>query len=52
VAWELVERGDLQLAQAARALAWSPPVPAIDKTSGLAVRARSVLGEELDEHPG
>ncbi len=45
VAASLLERGELTLAQAARALAWSEPVPGLEETGGLAVRARSVLGE-------
>ena len=45
VALELVSRGDLGLAQAARALAWSQPVPEVEKTSGLAARVRSAFGE-------
>ena len=52
VAAVLVERGDLNLAQAARVLAWSKPVPGVGETNGLAVRARSALGEELHAHPG
>jgi hypothetical protein len=51
VATVLVERGDMNLAQAARALAWSKPVPRVGETNGLAVRARSALGEELHAHP-
>jgi hypothetical protein len=47
VALELVARGDLALAEAARALAWSEPVPGVQKTSGIAARARSAL-EEAD----
>jgi len=43
VAMMLAERGDVQLAQAARALAWSQPVPAVERTSGLSARARSAL---------
>lgn len=50
VATVLVERGDMNLAQAARALAWSKPVPGVGETNGLAVRARSALGEELHAH--
>jgi hypothetical protein len=51
VAAGLVERGDVKLGQAARTLAWSKPVPRVAETSGLAARARSVLGQELREHP-
>ena len=51
VAAGLVERGDVKLGQAARTLAWSKPVPGVGETSGLAARARSVLGQELREHP-
>jgi hypothetical protein len=51
VACGLVKLGDLQLGQTARALAWSEPAPAVDKTSGLAARARTVLAEELYAHP-
>jgi hypothetical protein len=47
VAGVLVDRGDVTLAQAARTLAWSKPVPGVGETNGLAVRARSALGEEL-----
>jgi hypothetical protein len=43
VATMLAERGDVQLAQAARALAWSQPLPAVERTSGLSARARSAL---------
>lgn len=49
VALELVARGDLGLAEAARALAWSEPVPETELTSGLAARARSAFGEEMHE---
>lgn len=45
VALELVARGDLALAEAARALAWSEPVPAVQTTSGIAARARSAFDE-------
>lgn len=51
VAEGLVDRGDMKLAQTARALAWSEPVPGVEETSGLAARARSALGEELHEDP-
>ena len=51
VAAVLVERGDMNLAQAARVLAWSKPVPGVGETNGLAVRARSALGEEPHAHP-
>lgn len=51
VAAALVEHGDMTLAQAARALAWSKPVPGVEETSGLALRARSSLGEELHANP-
>ena len=47
VALELLARGDLPLAETARALAWSEPVPGVDLTSGLAVEARSAF-EEAD----
>lgn len=47
VAAGLVERGDMKLAQAARALAWSEPVPGVEETGGLAARARSLFQEEL-----
>ena len=47
VAAALVERGDMELAQAARALAWSEPVPGVEETAGLAARARSSFREEL-----
>ena len=47
VAAGLVEHGELKLAQAARALAWSEPVPGLEATGGLAVRARSVFWEEI-----
>jgi len=49
VAAGLVECGDVKLGQAARTLAWSEPVPGVEQTSGLAARARSVLGQELHE---
>lgn len=51
VATVMVERGDMKLAQAARVLAWSQPVPGVGETNGLAARARSALGKELHEHP-
>ena len=47
VAAGLVEHGDLKLARAARALAWSEPVPELEAISGLALQARLVFGEEL-----
>lgn len=50
VAAALVEHGDMNLAEAARALAWSKPVPEIGETNGLAVQARSALGEGLHAH--
>lgn len=43
VAAALAERGDMKLALASRALAWSEPVPGVRETNGLAVRARSAL---------
>ena len=49
IAEMLFERGDLTLARAARALAWSEASPGVRETSGLAADARSALGEELDE---
>jgi hypothetical protein len=49
VAAALAERGDMKLALASRALAWSEPVPGVRETNGLAVRARSALGQELHE---
>ncbi len=51
VAAVLVERGDMNLAQAARVLAWSKLVPGVGETNGMAARARSALGEELHAHP-
>jgi hypothetical protein len=51
VAGELAERSDARLARVARALAWSPPVPQVEETRGLAASARSALGEELHAHP-
>ncbi len=44
VAAALAEHGDMKLALASRALAWSEPVPEVGETNGLAVRARSALG--------
>ena len=49
VAEMLFERGDLTLARAARALAWSEAIPGVRETSGLAADARSALGEEPSE---
>lgn len=49
VAAALVERGDLTLAQASRALAWSRPVPEIPETNGMAARARASLAWESHE---
>jgi len=46
VAEMLFERGDLDLARAARTLAWSEAAPATDATSTFAATARSALGEE------
>lgn len=43
VAAALAEHGDMKLALASRALAWSEPVPGVRETNGLAVRARSSL---------
>ncbi len=43
VAAALAEHGDMKLALASRALAWSEPVPGVRETNGLAVRARSAL---------
>jgi len=43
VAAALAEHGDMNLALASRALAWSEPVPGVGETNGLAVRARSAL---------
>lgn len=43
VAAALTEHGDMKLALASRALAWSEPVPGVRETNGLAVRARSSL---------
>ena len=50
VADGVFDRGDGALARIARALAWSRPVPKIDETSGIARKARAVLGmrEESD----
>ena len=48
VAEVLAERGEEDgLAEAARALAWSPTAPGPDKTKSLAARVRSALEEEL-----
>ena len=48
VAEVLAERGEEDgLAEAARALAWSPTAPGPDKTKSLASRVRSALEEEL-----
>jgi hypothetical protein len=47
VAGYLLGRGELALAQTARALAWSQPVPGLEETGGLVVRARSVLRDGL-----
>jgi hypothetical protein len=47
VAAALAEHGDMKLALASRTLAWSEPVPGVGETNGLAVRARSALGQEL-----
>jgi hypothetical protein len=46
----LRERGAPKLARRARVLAWSRPVPGVEETSGVAVEARSVLGEEPHAH--
>jgi hypothetical protein len=43
VAAALARHGDAKLALASRALAWSRPVPAVEQTNGMAVRARSAL---------
>jgi len=44
----LAERGEEDgLAEAARALAWSPTAPGPDKTKSLAARVRAALDEEL-----
>jgi hypothetical protein len=48
VADGLVDRGDGTLARLARALAWSRPVPRIEETSGIARKARAVLGRRAD----
>jgi hypothetical protein len=45
VAAGLVERGDVQLARAARTLAWSEHVPSVEETSGFVAHARSTFGE-------
>ena len=50
VAAALDGRGDLKFGRESRALAWSEPVPEVRETNGLAVRARSALGQELHEH--
>ena len=48
VAEVLAERGEEDgLAEAARALAWSPTAPGPDKTKSLATRVRAALEEEL-----
>jgi hypothetical protein len=48
VAEVLAERGEEDgLAEAARALAWSPTAPGPDKTKSLAARVREALEEEL-----
>jgi len=48
VAEVLAERGEEDgLAEAARALAWSPTAPGPDKTKSLAARVRAALDEEL-----
>ncbi len=48
VAEVLAERGEEDgLAEAARALAWSPTAPGPDKTKSLAARVRAALEEEL-----
>ena len=48
VAEVLAERGEEDgLAEAARALAWSPSAPGPDKTKSLAARVRAALEEEL-----
>jgi len=44
VADGLLVQGDGALGRIARALAWSRPVPKIEETSGLARKARVVLG--------
>ena len=44
----LAERGEEDgLAEAARALAWSPTAPGPEKTKSLAARVREALEEEL-----
>jgi hypothetical protein len=52
VAGELAGRAHVQLAEEARALAWSAPVPPVDATQGLAATARSAFGQEPDAQPG
>ena len=42
--------GDTELAQAARALAWSEGVPPVRQTTELAARVRSVLDETYETH--
>ncbi len=49
VAGALSERGAVTLAQASRALAWSPPAPEVPETNGMAARARAALGQERYE---
>jgi hypothetical protein len=46
VAAALAQRGDVTLAHASQALAWSAPVPGVPETNGMAVKARAALGRE------
>ena len=46
VAAALAQCGDVTLAHASRALAWSAPLPGVPETNGMAVKARAALGRE------
>ncbi|MEX2612565.1 MAG: hypothetical protein WD380_03220 [Gaiellaceae bacterium] len=47
VAEELAKWGDADLSRAARMLAWSPDVPAVEQTTALAARVRAELDQAL-----
>lgn len=48
VAEEVADRGERELARAARTLAWSADVPDAEKAGALAVRVRAALGGDPD----
>ncbi|HLE98652.1 MAG TPA: hypothetical protein VI503_06045 [Gaiellaceae bacterium] len=49
VAEELEDRGERDIARAARTLAWSEEVPRVEVTSGLAARVREAIGDVEEE---